>query len=65
MNDDLLYDKRLVDRHVRAGRLDQEALDKHIADLPDLADVAATVSSEISSVGLENRDAEDTGETDV
>ena len=64
MDDDMLFDRRLVNRHVRSGRLEQEAVDKHLADLPDIADRAAVVESQLSSVGIENRDAEDTGEAD-
>ncbi len=61
MNDELLYDKRLLARHEKQGLLDRAAIEKHIADLPDLTDIAAKVSVELSSVGIANREAEDTG----
>ncbi len=64
MDEDMLYDRRLLDRHVRSGRLEQEAVDKHLADLPDITDRAEVIDSQISSVGIANRDAEDTGEAD-
>ncbi len=64
MDEDMLYDKRLLERHVRSGRLAQGVVDKHLTDLPDVPGRAATIDAGMSSVGIENRRAEDTGEAD-
>lgn len=64
MDEGMLYDKRLLERHRRAGLLDSDQIEKHLEDLPDLSGVAARVTSEMSSVGVRERQAEDTGEAD-
>ena len=44
-NDDKpLLDKRLVDRLVARGRVSRDDLEKHLKDLPDLADKADNIA---------------------
>lgn len=40
---DYLYDVRLLERHVTQGRVTRQQLEKHLADIPDLADQAEAV----------------------
>lgn len=40
---DYLYDVRLLERHVAQGRITREQLDKHLAQIPDLAEQADAV----------------------
>ena len=42
---DHTYDKRLVERQIRNGNLEQADFDKHIADLQDLTDNADTLEA--------------------
>ncbi len=60
----LLHDRRLVDRHIRRGLLTQEAHDEFLKKLGDATEVASGFTAELSSVGVENVDAKDTGLTD-
>jgi hypothetical protein len=39
-----LFDIRVRERHLRSGALDPKALEKHLADLPDLSDRAESVT---------------------
>jgi hypothetical protein len=41
-----LYDKRVVQRYVRKGRLDEKEHDRYLKALPDLEDRAIPVESE-------------------
>ena len=50
----LLLDTRLVERHISRGFLSREEYEKHLAELPDLADVAVPVVVEMTKVGLSN-----------
>lgn len=38
-------DKRTAERYVRSGQLDEKALERHLTDLPDVADKATTVET--------------------
>jgi hypothetical protein len=51
-------DKRIADRHIRAGRLDEKAWDKYLKSLPDAGDKAAPVESTMS----DDFDGDDDGE---
>ena len=44
-----LVDKRVVQRYLKKGRLDDKDYDQHLKKLPDLADQAIDVESEIES----------------
>lgn len=50
----LLLDTRLAERHINRGFLSREDYEKHLAELPDLVDVAETVVVEMTKVGLSN-----------
>ena len=42
--DDQIVDKRIVERNIQKGLLTRDALEKHLAKLPDAADNAEYVS---------------------
>ena len=42
-----LIDKRVVHRYVKKGLVDEKELEQHVKRLPDLADQAVAVESEI------------------
>ena len=44
--DDQVVDKRIVERNIQKGLLTRDALEKHLAKLPDVADNAEYVSVE-------------------
>jgi hypothetical protein len=45
-----IIDKRVVRRNVRKGLLDEKDFDRHIKALPDVADQAVPVESEVEHV---------------
>ena len=45
-----IIDKRVVRRNVRKGLLDEKDFDRHIKSLPDVADQAVPVESEVEHV---------------
>ncbi len=47
-----LVDKRVVHRYIRKGRVDEKDYDQLLKKLPDLADQAVAVESEIEEEGL-------------
>jgi len=44
-----LLDKRVAQRYVRKGRLDEKEWERHLKSLPDLADRAIPVESEFEN----------------
>ncbi len=48
-----LVDKRVVHRYVEKGLVDEKELEQHLRKLPDLADQAVEVESEIEEEGEE------------
>jgi hypothetical protein len=38
-------DKRTAERYLRSGQLDEKTYERHLNDLPDVADKAATVET--------------------
>jgi hypothetical protein len=42
-----LVDKRVVHRYVKKGRVDEKEYEQHVKKLPDLADQAVAIESEI------------------
>ncbi len=42
-----LVDKRVVQRYVKKGRLDEKDYEKHLKSLPDLADQAVPIESDL------------------
>jgi hypothetical protein len=54
-----LQDKRTIERHLRAGAVEDKAWEKHLKSLPDVADKAAPVDSVLAPT--EADDEEDEG----
>jgi hypothetical protein len=57
MADDIdrkLLDKRVASRYVKKGRLDEKEYEKHIKSLPDLADQAVPIESDLDSEDLDD-----------
>ncbi len=62
--EDKLLDKRLVRRHIERGLVAQATYDKAMSDLPDAVENAAVVQVEVSSVGVSDVQAKDTGDNE-
>ena len=62
--DPKLFDKRVAHRYVRKGRLDEKEWDKHLKSLPDLADQAVPVESDLDGEDLDD-DEDDELEADA
>ena len=58
-HDSKTLDKRVVNRYVRKGIVDDKEYEKHLKNLPDLAEQAAPVEASI-----EGEDLDDEGEGD-
>jgi hypothetical protein len=48
-----LYDKRVAQRYVRKGRLDEKEYERHLKSLPDLEQQAVPVESEFEDTALD------------
>ncbi|WP_373044057.1 hypothetical protein [Vulgatibacter sp.] len=48
-------DRRLAERHIRKGELTQEAWDKHLESLPDVADQSETIKTELETGVIQGR----------
>jgi hypothetical protein len=61
---EFLFDKRIAQRNVTLGLIDQKALDKSIANLPDRADnvTTSTAEAEAKAARDEEEDAADDDE---
>jgi hypothetical protein len=46
-SDRRLFDKRVVQRYIRKGRLDEREYERHLKGLPDLASEAVPVESDL------------------
>ena len=70
MPDDIdrkLVDKRVVERYLERGRLDEKEYEKHLKSLPDLADRAVPVESNLDDDfddDFEGEDEEVAGDTE-
>ncbi len=53
-HDDRIIDKRVAHRYVRKGVLDEKEYEKHLKNLPDLADQAAPVEASIEGEDLDD-----------
>jgi hypothetical protein len=53
-HDTKTIDKRVVHRYVRKGIVDEKEYDKHLKNLPDLADNAAPVEASIEGEDLDD-----------
>jgi hypothetical protein len=49
-------DKRVAQRYVRKGIVDEKEYEKHLKNLPDLADKAAPVEASIEGEDLDDED---------
>ena len=63
-DEDLKFDKRLINRNIRRGTLDQTEYEAHLAELPDVTDKGTGINAEFDSLGIGTRSAEDTGESE-
>ena len=54
-----VVDKRVAQRYVRKGVLDEKDYEKHIKGLPDLADRAAPVEASIEGEDLDDDEGAD------
>ena len=54
-----VYDKRVAQRYVRKGLLDEKDWDKHVKSLPDLAEQAAPVEATMSDDDFDDDDLEE------
>jgi hypothetical protein len=63
--DPKLFDKRVAHRYVRKGRLDEKEWDKHLKSLPDLADQAVPVESDLDGEDLDDDDDDEELEADA
>ena len=53
-NDRKLLDKRVVARYIRKGRVDEKDYEKHLKSLPDLADQAVPIESDLDNDDLDD-----------
>jgi hypothetical protein len=51
-------DKRTIERHLRAGAVDEKLWEKHLKSLPDVAEKAAPVDSVLAPTDDEDEDDE-------
>jgi len=56
-------DKRVVHRYLRKGIVDEKDFEKHLKNLPDLADRAAPVEASIEGEDLDDDDDDAEGGT--
>jgi hypothetical protein len=49
--DPKILDKRVAERYMRKGLLDEKDLEQHLKKLPDLAEQALEIESEIENAG--------------
>jgi hypothetical protein len=54
-------DKRIAERHIRSGRLDEKTWDKYVKSLPDAAEKAAPVESTMAE-DFDDEDDDDDSE---
>jgi nitrogen regulatory protein PII-like uncharacterized protein len=54
--DNKLVDKRVAQRYVRKGLVDEKDYEKHLKSLPDLADQAITIEASIDSDDTDDLD---------
>jgi hypothetical protein len=60
-HDNRILDKRVVHRYVRKGTVDEKDYEKHLKNLPDLADKAAPVEASIEGEDLDDEDDDSEG----
>ncbi|MCB9537434.1 MAG: hypothetical protein H6704_14365 [Myxococcales bacterium] len=62
LREELLLDKRLIERHIQRGLISREDYDKHLADLADKKATSVAMKVEVSSVGVGKVSRADDGE---
>ena len=62
ITDEKLMDIRLIRRNLGTGELTREALESHLAGLPDITESAAPLEIEVADVGVDHVQAKETGE---
>ncbi|HET7827076.1 MAG TPA: hypothetical protein VFK90_17195 [Anaeromyxobacter sp.] len=60
-HDSKILDKRVVHRYVRKGIVDDKEYEKHLKNLPDLAEKAAPVEASIEGEDLDDEGDEEEG----
>jgi hypothetical protein len=60
-HDTKTLDKRVVHRYVRKGIVDDKEYEKHLKNLPDLADAAAPVEASIEGEDLDDEEDDEEG----
>ena len=61
-HDTKTLDKRVVHRYVRKGIVDDKEYEKHLKNLPDLADEAAPVEASIEGEDLDDEGDDEEGD---
>lgn len=64
VREDLKYDKRLIDRHLKLGLLKADELNSHMGGLPDVLERGAPLKVEVADAGVSDVQRKDDGETD-
>jgi hypothetical protein len=59
-----LLDKRVAHRYLKKGRLDEKEYEKHLKSLPDLADQAIPIESDLDGIDLDDEDEDEADEAD-
>jgi pantothenate kinase len=65
MPDDIdtkLIDKRVVQRYLKKGRVDEKDYERHLKALPDLAEHAVAIEAALDSEALDDEDEDDEAE---
>lgn len=57
-----LVDKRVAQRYLRKGVLDEKEYEKHLKALPDLADQALTIEASMDGDVFDDEDEDDVAE---
>lgn len=52
--DDLLFDKRLIHRHLDRGLITDAQVESRLAGLPDVADKASPLVADLTAVGVKH-----------
>ncbi len=58
----VLFDKRLVDRHLKQGLISQEQLDKHLAGISDSTELGEAIDLDVL---MEQHERERNGEVEA
>jgi hypothetical protein len=59
-----LVDRRVAQRYLRKGKLDEKDYEKHLKGLPDLADQAVPIEASIEGEDFDDDDLDDEDDVD-